>query len=146
MAHPLEFKYLWRPDVILFSTSHIRTFSLRSSSWLKSASIMQTPKCIWGGVHTHGIWKFPAQRSDQSHSCNLRHSCSNAGSLSHGTRSRIEPTLPLYPKPLRSESQPTVPQQELLKCTLVLCSLAVERIAESLLTKTLGGLYIRESY
>ena len=31
----------------------------------------------------YGIWKFPGQESNPSHSCDLCHSCSNAGSLSH---------------------------------------------------------------
>ena len=31
----------------------------------------------------HGIWKFLGQEVNLSHSCDLYHSCSNAGSLTH---------------------------------------------------------------
>ena len=37
----------------------------------------------WGGSCSHGIWKFPGQGSNLSHSCDLCHSCSNTGSLTH---------------------------------------------------------------
>ena len=30
---------------------------------------------------THGIWKFPGQRLNLGHSCELRCSCGHAGSL-----------------------------------------------------------------
>ena len=44
--------------------------------------------------HTHGIWKFPGQEWNPSHSCDLCHSCSNAKSLTHCARPGIEPTPP----------------------------------------------------
>ena len=47
--------------------------------------------------HTCGIWKLPGQGLNLSQSCNLRHirhSCSNAGSLSYCTGLGIEPALP----------------------------------------------------
>ena len=31
----------------------------------------------------YGIWKFPGQGSNLSHSCSLCHSCGNTGSLAH---------------------------------------------------------------
>ena len=41
--------------------------------------------------HTCSIWTFPGQGSNLSHSCNLRHSCGNAGSLIHGPGPGTEP-------------------------------------------------------
>ena len=43
--------------------------------------------------------------------------------LTHCTQPGIEPTLPQQPKPLWSDSYPTVPRQELLLCVLLLKSL-----------------------
>lgn len=38
----------------------------------------------WGEVdHTHGIWMFPGQGLNPSHSFDLDHSCSRARSLTH---------------------------------------------------------------
>ena len=44
--------------------------------------------------HTHSIWKFLDQGLNPSHSCDLCHSCSNAGSLTHCARPGVEPALP----------------------------------------------------
>ena len=44
------------------------------------------------------IWKFPGQGLNQNHSCNLCHSCSNAGSLTHYGGPGIEPIPPQQPK------------------------------------------------
>ena len=41
--------------------------------------------------------EFPGQGSDPSHNCNLSHSCSNAGSLTHCARLRIKPSTPTMP-------------------------------------------------
>ena len=40
---------------------------------------------------TCSIWKFPGQGSNLSHRCNLYHSCSDDGSLTHCTELGIEP-------------------------------------------------------
>ena len=45
-----------------------------------------------------GIWKFPRQGLNPSHSCNLHHSCSNIRSLNHCTRPGIEPMPQQRPK------------------------------------------------
>ena len=47
---------------------------------------------------THGIWKCPGEESTLSLSCNPRHSCGRAGSLSHGTTDGTPLTHPFYPK------------------------------------------------
>ena len=39
------------------------------------------------------MWKFLGQGSNLSHSCDLRHSCGNAGSLTHCTGPGIKPAL-----------------------------------------------------
>ena len=44
--------------------------------------------------HPCDIWKFPGQGSNPSWSCNLCHSCINAGSPAHCTRLGIEPVFP----------------------------------------------------
>ena len=44
--------------------------------------------------HAHGKWKFLSQRSNPSCSCNLRHSCENARSLTHCARPEFEPVPP----------------------------------------------------
>ena len=43
---------------------------------------------------THDIWKFPGQGLNLSRTCNLCHSCSNAGSLNHRAGLGIKPTAP----------------------------------------------------
>ena len=43
-------------------------------------------------------WKFPDQGSNLSHSCDLHHSCSNAGSLTHFTGLGIESILQQQPE------------------------------------------------
>jgi len=43
---------------------------------------------------THGVWKFLGQGSNPIRSCNLRHSCGNAGFLTHCTRQGSNPHLP----------------------------------------------------
>ena len=40
-------------------------------------------KKIVGATGAHGIWQFQGHGSNPSHSCDLRHNCSNAGSLTH---------------------------------------------------------------
>ena len=44
--------------------------------------------------HTHFIWKFPGQGLKLSRLCDLCHSCSIAGSLTHCSRPGIEPATP----------------------------------------------------
>ena len=46
---------------------------------------------VFGQIH--GIWKFVGQGSNLSHSCDLCHSCGNAGLLAHCTGWGIEPAL-----------------------------------------------------
>ena len=41
--------------------------------------------------HICSIWKFPGQELNPSCSCDLHHSCSHTGSLTHCTRLGIEP-------------------------------------------------------
>ena len=53
---------------------------------------------------TCGIWKFPGQ------GLNLSHSCSNTRSLTHCAVQGIEPVPPQWPKPLQLVSQPIAPQ------------------------------------
>ena len=50
-----------------------------------SFSTAQKPKwfCVWGA--TRGIWKIPSLGFGPSHSCDLCHSCRDAGSLTHCT-------------------------------------------------------------
>ena len=48
-----------------------------------------------------GKWKFQGQGSNQSCNCNLRSSCSNAGSLTHCARPGIEPKPPQQRQPLQ---------------------------------------------
>ena len=51
--------------------------------------------------YTCGIWKFPGQGLNLSCSCHLRHSCGNAGSLSHCAGPEIEPEPQQQPQPLQ---------------------------------------------
>ena len=53
--------------------------------------------------------EFPGQGSDPSHSCNLRHSCGNTGSLTHCAEPRIKPVY----WHCRDASDPVVVQQGL---------------------------------
>ena len=46
---------------------------------------------FWG-ASIHSIWNFLGQGSNPSHSCDLRHGCSNAGSLTHCAGLGIECT------------------------------------------------------
>ena len=72
---------------------------------------MKTPICIGWSVtsflfliffffswlhpwHVEGMWKFLDQGSNLSCICDLCHSCSIAGSLTHSTRLGIEPVMP----------------------------------------------------
>ena len=57
------------------------------------------------------MWRFPGQGSDLSHSCDPCNSYNSAGSLTHCTRRRTEPTSQCS----RDASDPIVPQQKLLE-------------------------------
>ena len=57
-----------------------------------------------------GIW-FPSQRSDQSHSCDIRHSCGNIRSLTHCSGLGVK-TASLGS---RGTNSPFAPLQELQK-------------------------------
>ena len=50
--------------------------------------------------HTHNIWKFLGQRSNESHSCDLRHSCGNVGSLTYLPQWKLLFFLRKYPENL----------------------------------------------
>ena len=77
---------------------------------------------------THSIWKFPCQELNLSH-------CDNSGSLTHWTWPGIEPMLPQSPRPLQSGSEPTVPQQELLRCILLLSFFKIgNRVSDSVIS------------
>ena len=54
--------------------------------------------------------EFLDQGSDPSHSCDLSHSCSNAGSLTHCARPGLEPAS----QRSQDAANPIVPQPELL--------------------------------
>ena len=53
---------------------------------------------------THSIWKFSGQRLNPSHSCDLHHSCSNAGPLTHCAGLGIKPAPPQWPELLQLDS------------------------------------------
>ena len=78
--------------------------------WINYKHSMEFLFVFYG--RTHGIWKFLDQGLNPSHSCDLCHSCGDAGSLTHCTRRRIKPAPPQWPKPLQLV-QPTVPHQKL---------------------------------
>ena len=42
---------------------------------------------------THSIWKFLGRRLSPGCGCNLRHGCSNSGSLTHCARPGVKPVL-----------------------------------------------------
>ena len=44
--------------------------------------------------HTLVIWKFLGQGPNRSHTCNIRHSCSHVGSLTHCAWPGTEPVTP----------------------------------------------------
>ena len=52
---------------------------------------------------TRGIWKFPGQGLNPSHSCDLCHSWGNAGSLTHCARPGIKPLPQQRPKSLQRQ-------------------------------------------
>ena len=54
--------------------------------------------------------EFPGQKSEWSHSCDLLHSCGDAGSLTHCAGPGIEPAF----WSCKDMANPTAPQQELL--------------------------------
>ena len=59
--------------------------------------------------HPYGIWKFLGQRSNPTHSCDLHHRCSNAGSLTPCTGLGIE----VVPSQRQARSLTHCPQWEL---------------------------------
>ena len=88
--------------------------SLRSSSVSKfqvkghSFALYFLFVCLFYG-HTRGTWKFPGQEMNQSHSCDLHHSCINAWSFNTGSFNplhpfRIEPAPLQQPKLLQWDS------------------------------------------
>ena len=63
-----------------------------------------------GGEGSHrGHMEFSGQGSDLSWSCDLNHSCGNAGSLTHCARLGIKPESQCS----QNANDPTVPQEEL---------------------------------
>ena len=71
--------------------------------------------------------EFPGQGSDPSHSCDLHHTCSNTGSLTHGARQGIKP-MSQCP---RDAADPFAPQRELwlvdiLKLFKIILALALK--------------------
>ena len=48
-------------------------------------------KFVFFFSRTHSTWTFPRQGINPCHSCNLHHSCSNTGSLTHCAGPGIEP-------------------------------------------------------
>ena len=63
----------------------------------------------------HGIWKFPGQGSDLSHSCDLHQSCSNTRSLTHCAK----PGMELVSQCSRDTNNPAALPQELLLLLLL---------------------------
>ena len=68
--------------------------------WIMILMKIPNPFFFFNGL-THGIWKFPGQKVNPSHSCDLYHSCNNTRSLTYCTRLGIEPTPPQHPELLQ---------------------------------------------
>ena len=81
----------------------------------------------------YSIWKFPGQGLNPSHSCDLPHNFSYARSFNLWCRARdhIKTMPPKWPEPLQSDSQPTVPQWELLFFLFYIVEIVAQRNQES---------------
>jgi len=66
--------------------------SLTQISQWKFSLLFSLSFCFFS--HPYRMWKFLGQGSNLSWSCDLRHSCSSAGSLTHCTGSGIKPVPP----------------------------------------------------
>ena len=83
-SNPLIFLFL--PFIYI---SHLENFSNFFFCFLMAAPI--------------GMWKFPSQGSNPSHSCDLCPSFSNTGSSTHCTRAGIKSRPLQWPEPLQSD-------------------------------------------
>ena len=66
----------------LFCFNDLFVLSYTILQSFKTSHLIMLSTLIFFWLH-HGTWKFLGQESNLSHSCDLRHSCGNAGSLTH---------------------------------------------------------------